>query len=586
MDRHNWNFPNPGYYYHDNYSLAYQEGGQHISQPETGQTSGEVVASGSSSNYLAPSQPQPYPDFNFSPWIPPSPSLGSDLEYLLRTPQPTPLENIGQNDVLSNAQPTVKKRQRRSFAEVKEELLAGLNKYAQGYTLKACSATLNFPSYITHDGYLQMEGTALYNKLEQKDKERVDQALEDRKVVYSLNSTRMNIMEGLEAYASGVPLKKCSTSLSFSKYFTTDGHLLQKGNRLYDGLNQEGRDQVDQALKDRKENSDKVKKGFLEGLEAYARGAPLTKCSATIPFQAYASAKGHLYGPGKFQYDRLEERDKNRVIDALNARREIYYGRIATNDTAMERFFGGLEAYANGATLQDCSPYIRFSNYVTTDGHLLKEGKGLYNKLDRDGKSWVDQMLTTRRRMAAEQISGDLPHFLAALEPYSNGLDLQTCGKKSDLKVKRERYQRVERYLTPEGGLTAKGKLLIENLPPNEQADVLSKVGRRKQFIDPSAQPVPESPPWQLPSSMLDMRERDQAEMHDPMQTEAMRATAWQLTGQAVPGPSTSAEPPIPYYDSEVVRADFQYPLWPVQTDSTEPPQQPGNRGPYADQNP
>ncbi|MEJ2046401.1 MAG: hypothetical protein P8X74_13495 [Reinekea sp.] len=47
--------------------------------------------------------------------------------------------------------------------------------------------------------------------------------------------------------------------------------------------------------------------------------------------------------------------------------------------------------------------------------------------------------------------------------------------------------------------------------------------------------------------------------MTDPMQTEAMRATAWQLTGQAVPGPSASAEPPIAYYDRKAVGVDFQH---------------------------
>ncbi|MEJ2044664.1 MAG: hypothetical protein P8X74_13480 [Reinekea sp.] len=563
MDRFNWNHPNADHYSHGYYDQAYQEYGQHTYQRETGQTSDGVAASGSSWSYPTPGQPQPNPDFNFPQWIPPSP--GSDLEYLVRTPQPIPLENIIQNDVPpgpSNAQSAVKKQRRRNFAEVKEQFLAGLDKYAQGYTLKACSATIDFFSYITRDGRLQLEGRALYSKLDQKDKDRVDQAIEDRKVFNSLRpTTRTHILAGLEAYASGALLKDCSASLSFSTYFSNNGHLLTKGESLYNKLNQEDKDRVDQALKSRKENCDKVRTSFLEGLDAYANGAPLKDCSATLSFDTYVSSKGYLHDSGKALYDRLEQGDKDRIMDALRARREIHVERIATDNTPMDGFLGGLEAYASGATLKDCSATIRFCTYVTNDGRLLPPGRRLLNKLEGgEGEVLVNKALATRRKMAAEQISGDLLHFLAALEPYSKGLDLQTCAKELGLRMKKERYQKLERYLTPEGGLTAKGELLIENLPPNQQNDVWNKVRLRRQLLDPSAQ-VPESP-WRLPeipSSMPEMGWMDQAAMTDPMQTEATWATAWQLTGQAMPGPSPSAELPIPYYNREAVGADFQH---------------------------
>ncbi|MEJ2046399.1 MAG: hypothetical protein P8X74_13505 [Reinekea sp.] len=587
MDRHNWNFSNAYYYNHDNYSQAYQGNGQHTSQPETGQTSGGVAASGPSWSYPTPSQPQSYPDYNFSQGIPIS--LGSDWEYLLRSPQPTPLEDILQNDVRSNAQSAVKTPQRRCFTKVKEDFLASLDQYAQGCSLSDCSATIR---YVTDAGHLKPKGTTLYNKLEQEDKDRVDRALEDRKVFntrkpYSDNSTRTRILEGLEAYASGTALKECSATIQFSGYFSTDGRLLQAGERLYDGLKQEDKDRIDQALKDRKENSDKARTSFLNGLEAYANGALLKECSETIQFDLYVSAKGYLHERGKLLCERLEQGDKDRVNNALRARQKIHVERITINDTPMDDFLGGLEAYASGVPLRKCSASSRYYSYVTSDGRLRGEGQRLYDRLvGREGKALVNKALAERRRKAAENISGDIPHFLAALEPYGNGQDLKECGSQLGL-TKRERYLKVERYLTLEGGLTPKGELLIENLPPNEQLNVLNKVRLRRQSIDPSAQvPVP---PWQLHSPMPEMGGMNQAEMVDPMQTEAMWATAWQMTGQAMPGPSPSAELPIPYYNREAIGADFQHPLWPLQADSTErtgPSHQPGNHGPYADQYP
>jgi hypothetical protein len=328
MDRHYWNHPNANYYNsNDYYSQEYQEYGQHTSQPETGQTSGGVAASGSSRSYPAPGQPRPYLDLNF----PPPPSPGSNLEYLMHAPQPTPWENIIQNDVPpgpSNVQLAVNTRQRRSTSKVKEQFLAAIDKYAQGCQLKDCSATIRLSVYATDNGYLRPKGTALYNKLEQKDKDRVVQALKDRQDHQDLDS-------------------------------------------------------------------DKIRTSFLEGLEAYANGVPLRECSATINFDIYVTAKGFLQERGgKKLYDRLEQGDKDRVISALHARQELY--------------------------------------------------------------------------------------------------------------------------------------------------------GRMRQLHE-------------MPASMPQTGGMDPIEMTGPMQTEAMWATAWQMTGQAVPGPSASAEPPIPYYDSEAVGADFQH---------------------------
>ncbi|MEJ2046468.1 MAG: hypothetical protein P8X74_24065, partial [Reinekea sp.] len=407
MDRFNGSSYNTGHYYDHYYSQAYQEGGQHTFQPEAGQMSAGVPASGALGNY--PVEGQSYLNPNLQAQIP-SP------------PQPTPLVNFIQNDVQSNAQPAAKSRPRKPFAEVKEQFLASLEKYAQGDTLEGCSATIYFSLYVTDSGNLRERGKTLYDKLEQKEKDQVDQALADRKVFYSHrpysdNSTRTRIMEGLEAYVSGAPLKNCSETINFPKYLTDDGKLASKGEALYNGLEQEDKDRIDQALEARKLSRpfNTYVKSFMESLEAYANGTSLRRCSATIPLTAYVSARGHLYGPGIDLYNRLGEQDKNRVTDALNARREFHYGRIATNDTPMEGLLAGLEAYASGALLKDCSATLRFSTYVSADGYLQRSGRELYDKLDKDDKIQVDQALAARRRIAAERISKDIPPFLTAL---------------------------------------------------------------------------------------------------------------------------------------------------------------------------
>jgi hypothetical protein len=561
MDRFNRNHPS-----YDHYSQIYQEGDQHTSQPETGQTSGGVPTSGAWGSYPAPDQS--YSDLNTLAQIPSWPR--PDWEYL-PPPQPTPLENIPQNDALpgpSNLRQPFNRINQRSQTEVKTQFLAGLNKYAEGYTLKDCSADINFSRYVTIDGHLKKPGIALYSKLGRAEKHQVDQALEARILFHSLNST---------------PIE-----------------------------------------------------AFLEGLEAYASGAELQDCSASIPYHAYVSSQGYLHDPGKLLFGKLEEQDKDRVIDAINARRELY----SEHGTAIDRFLDGLEAYASGATLKNCSATIKFSDYVTTDGILRNEGKVLLRGLaGSESMDRVNNALATRRRMAAQRISKDLPNFLKALEPYSIGLELKECGEKSGLKSK------AKTYLTPEGGLTAKGELLKENLPLEEQLEVLNKVGKRRQLIDPSAQ-EPESP-WpqsEMPSSIQEMGGINQAEMYNPMQTDAMYnpmqvdamynpmqadamynpmqadamynpmqadamynpmqtdamynpmqtdamynpmqadtmynpmqadamynpmqtedmwAAAWQLTGQAMPGtwggPSESAESSIPHYSSDVVGTDFQH---------------------------
>ncbi|MEJ2044658.1 MAG: hypothetical protein P8X74_13450 [Reinekea sp.] len=436
MDRHNWNLPNANYYSHDYYN---QVDGRYASLPEAGQTS-----SGPSWSHPTQGQPRPYLDLNFPPpgsvdWH----SSNTDNYYQIHQEgsqyafppeanqpyQSIALEAGIQNDASPESSRAVEKRHRKRLAEVTEQFMAGLEKYAQGRRLTECAETIRFAHYVT-----------------------------------------------------------------------TYGHLRDRGENLI---------------------------------------------------------------------KTLSPRDRDRVHQALAARQEIYDG---PNNTTMDRFLGGLEAYARGASLQDCSETIKYAQYASADGQLRDRGKVLYRKLaEKEGEARVNEALAARREKAAERISGDIPHFLAALVPYSNGQDLEECGKKSGLKNKVERYQKVERYFTLEGGLTAKGKLLIENLSQEQQDYVSRMLEQRRQCMEQStqAQEPPQQQP-EMPASMPEMAVMNQAAMTGPMQTEAMWATAWQLTGQSVPVawglPSESAEHPIPSYSygSEAVGANFQHQYGPM----------------------
>ncbi|MEJ2044388.1 MAG: hypothetical protein P8X89_14040 [Reinekea sp.] len=622
MDSVNSNHYNAEHYY--SYSQIPQEGGQ------AGQTS-------AGASWSQPAPGQLYPNPNWQAQIPSSPE--QDLEYLLRTPQPIAVEDIIQNDALPNPQPAVGKRRGKARQELpspKERFLAGLDHYAQGAKLKDCSATLPFSDYIHCDGSLAKRGRFLYDSFTKAEKTRLNQAITARQGaiperMVDEDIVKEHFLAGLDHYAQGVPLKGCSANVKFKTYVTDTGRLTKAGVDLCSSLPSEDWDRVNQALCSRRQlASGPVAIRFLAGLDNYARGVNLVDCSAILIFKAYVTDDGRLSKRGQKLRTDLSPEDRARLDQALFCRREIYSRRVMGKDPVAERFLAGLDNYARGVCLSQCSTDIIFYHYVTDDGRLRPErGQRLYNKLGPDDKVRVNQALTARRRIASERLSGDLDQFMATLEAYGDGLNLLDCETQSGF------MGTVTTYLTSEGGLTYKGELLIENLQPDQQIDVWYAIEKRRQFLDPSAQ-IPESI-WQLPemsSSMPELGGMDptlmvdpirteamydpmQTEaaydpmqtgaMYDPMQTEAaydpmqtgtmvdpiwtetMWATAWQLTGQAVPGPSESAEPPTPYYDSGAVGADFQHQYGSERADTTVsagPPHRPGNRAQYADQYP
>jgi hypothetical protein len=308
-----------------------------------------------------------------------------------------------------------------------------------------------------------------------------------------------------------------------------------------------------------------AKQRFLEGLEAYGRGVALENCSSSLRFRSYINDNGLIVNRGIPLYDELTSAEKTRLDQAIIARKGAKLIRIAEEDTVTERFLEGLNHYAQGAKLKECSATLPFRSYVSDDGRLQKPGLDVYAGLPPEGQERVNKALTARRELIAQRTSEEVDKFMATLEPYANGLSLLKCGNLSGLKWK------ATEYLTRKGGLRTKGELLVDKLRPDQRNKVFDAIAKRLQSLELNPQ-VPE-PAWQwpvMPSPISETGGMNLTAMADPillteamqmetMQTEAMWATVWQLTGQAVPGPSESAEPSIPYYDSEAVGLDFQY---------------------------
>jgi hypothetical protein len=611
MDRFNWPCNNTNDHYDLYYNQAHQEDGQHSSQSETGQTSGGGAASGPSWSHPAPGQPQPYPGFNLPAQIPPSP--GPDWEYFLRTPQPMTLEeiipsqmhledgqhtfqpetgqtsagvaasgsypapdqpqpyqdlnppaqisswprpdwgtsqpttvaDISQHDALpesSNPKPAAPARRgklrARGLPPVKERFLAGLEAFGRGVPLKNCSSSLRFYEYIHNNGCMIRKGLALYNQLTEAEKTRLNQAIIARqgaKVIRLAdeNTVKERFLAGLDNYAQGARLVDCSATLQFKHYVTDSGFLRQAGKEVCKGLPPEALAWVNQALFRRREFCLKrekanasVEERFLASLDNYAQGVPLANCSTVLQVDVYVTSDGKLHTKGEALRKSLSAEDQARLNQALLRRRDIY---LMNKASVEERFLASLESYAQGVLLKNCSEVLPVSDYVSHDGKLHPKGEALRDRLSQEDQALVDQALTARGRLFGQRATRYVSKFMATLEPYANGLSLQECGTLSGLKRK------AKLYLTPEGGLTHKGKLLVENLHPGLMNRVFDAIGKRQRRTELNPQ-VPE-PQRQWPEMLSPMPEMETA-MVDPMQTEAMWASVWQLTGQAVPGSS------------------------------------------------
>ncbi|MEJ2064226.1 MAG: hypothetical protein P8X74_13260 [Reinekea sp.] len=406
MDRSNWSYYNTDHCYNQAYQQDYQQDSQYTFPPETGQTSGGGPESGAWGSYPAPGQP--YLDLNPLAQIPSLPR--PDWEYLQHPPQqPIAVEDTIQSDeylVPPNPQPAAEQRRgkvRKGQPSAKVRFLAGLEAYARGALLKDCSDTLPFYDYIRSDGTLVKRGIPLYGRLTDEEKTQLNQAINARKRTKVIelvddDSVKERFLAGLDNYAQGVPLPDCSATLKFETYVTDKGFMTKEGRMMRDGLSLEDQERVNQALLTRKHAAGPVAERFLAGLGNYARGDQLKDCSSILQFRNYVSDDGRLYIKGQKVFNSLSPEDQARVHQALLSRQRVAKAPVE------ERFLAGLDHYAEGAQLPDCSATIPFKYYASDDGHLTQRGQTLFDSLSAEDQERVNRALTSRRESYLQRI--------------------------------------------------------------------------------------------------------------------------------------------------------------------------------------
>ncbi|MEJ2065977.1 MAG: hypothetical protein P8X74_22310, partial [Reinekea sp.] len=288
-----------------------------------------------------------------------------------------------------------------------------------------------------------------------------------------LPPAKERFLAGLEAYGQGVQLKDCSETLLFTAYISDNGIMVRKGIPLYNQLSDAEKMQLDQAIIARQirlADKETVKERFLAGLEAYGQGAQLKDCSATLSFKNYVTDDGVLHQAGKDVCKGLSAEDLDRVNQALLRRNEFYFKRAMDNAPVDERFLAGLENYARGARLADCSATLSFKNYVTHNGLLHPPGAVLRKNMSAEDQARVDDALLRRSsiysdysKRAKKNTTPVEERFLASLDNYAQGLLLSECSKDIPLRS----------YLTDDGRLLpGRGLPLYNRLSRDDQERV------------------------------------------------------------------------------------------------------------------
>jgi hypothetical protein len=565
MDRTNWIPCNSDYY---SYNQTHQEGAQHASQPEAGQTSFGVPASGASWSHPA------YLNPNTPVQIPSSP--GADLEYFLQTFQPTILDEITQpeagqtsagvptsgmswshpahlNPNMPALIPSSPGQDLEYFLRTfQPTILDEITQSEAGQTsaeVPAIGASGSHPAHLNPNMPARIPsspGLDLEYLLRTPQPATLEGIIQNDAPPEVANSqlpvknwlwTKEAFLAGLKAFGQGAPMINCSSSIRFSDYIKSNGEITKFGISLHKLLTEEEKTLLKEAIIDRQDaklirlaDKDTVAERLLEGLDKYARGVPLRECSATLSFRTYVTDSGGLHKSGKKLLSSLSQEDRMLVNQALASRNAFYRNKWPTpNDPAAERFLAGLDKYEQGAKLVDCSATISFGFYVTDDGRLRQCGERLRANMSEKDQARVNQALAARKEGVAQRASEEMDQFMTAIEPYANGRPLRECGNQSGLKRK------LVTYLSPEGGLRPKGQQLFEKMQPSQRDEVLDAIAKRQRHpkSTKSSQQLPE-----MPSSMPEMPGINQAAMANSVQMEAMRAAVWQLTGQAAPGPS------------------------------------------------
>jgi hypothetical protein len=452
-------------------SQIHQEDAQYSFQPETGQTSAGLVASGPS--WSLPGQP--YLNPSLPAQIPSSPR--PDWESLLRTPQPIALEDIIPSQIhLEDGQYT-------SLPETGQTSAGGpasgpsWSHPAPGQPLSYHGS--NFPVQILPSPRTDWESslrpqqpTALEDMTQNDALANPQPAVEAprRKTqTTGLPPVKERFLAGLEAFGRGALLKDCSSSLKFGNYIKSDGSLVRQGLDLYGQLTDAEKERLEQAIIARQgvfATRDTVKKRFLAGLDSYARGATLKDCSATIPYKCYATDDGHLQNAGEDLCKGLPPEDQARVNRALLSRRESYLKRAMDNAPVEERFLAGLDNYAQGVPLRHCSATIQFKDYVTDDGKLRLRGKRMYDSLPQEDQERINRALLRRSDIYLNltMTKGSVKkRFLASLDNYARGLLLGECSNDIQLRI----------YISDDGRLqSVQGRALYNSLSQDDKRRV------------------------------------------------------------------------------------------------------------------
>ncbi|MEJ2041979.1 MAG: hypothetical protein P8X74_13280 [Reinekea sp.] len=517
MDRINWPCNSTDHYYNQ----ACQENGRHTSWPEAGQPSAGAPARGASGSHPVPGQPQPYQDLNPLPQIPPSPEL--DWECLLQTLQPMAMEQL----ILPQPEAG------QTSAGVPTSGAWG------DYSAPGQPYLPNTPVQMPSSPGPGWECLL-----------RTPQPMTIEELILPQPEAGQTSAGGLESGVSGNhpapgqlypnPNLQAQIASSSRLDWGASQPIAAEDIIQNDALpNPQPAVEARRRRKSRTKGLPSVKKRFLAGLDKYAQGVQLKDCSSSLNFSTYIRKDGRMLKNGLTLNTKLTAAEKALLDQAVASRKE----RLLDNRSIKDHFLAGLDRYAQGAKLKDCSATIQFRFYVSTDGRLHQPGRYLRATLSSQDQARLDQALIDRGRIITQHTSADVDQFRTTLKPYGEGLNLLQCGDQSGLKNK------VFMYLTPKGGLTYKGKRLIENLQPDQQIDVWYAIEKRRQFLDPSAQVTVAT----APNALID-------------------AGLFGVSGTSLPN-----------YDSAAVGADFQHQYGFEWTDTTESA---GNRAQYADQYP
>ncbi|MEJ2042823.1 MAG: hypothetical protein P8X74_08735 [Reinekea sp.] len=145
------------------------------------------------------------------------------------------------------------------------------------------------------------------------------------------------------------------------------------------------------------------------------------------------------------------------------------------NERVKVQFLAGLERYAQGVPLNECSTTLEFGCLVTNSGRLTREGHALYrSNLSRDEQQRVDLALHSRRINQFTSSARVEEGFLASLENYVRGVSAMDCSR--DIPI--------NRYITDDGHLQpGPGESLYNSLSSDDRERVDQALTVRREVI-------------------------------------------------------------------------------------------------------